>query len=255
MKNTIPYFYADLIAIMVPGTVLIAFIRITTLPMPEPWTDLISSMGSAQTVIIPILFAGLAYVFGTLLEALLSSFLEKIYVLAFDRALSKKYSRLYKEPKDIKIENIRPPEDLSRASFGHLISSPSDREKQAIPHIVRFHSEAKMCFSSVIIFCAFILLAVADKYTTYHLIRYIENASLWLFLMVFIILVLLATAYQRLQSRAWYVMRTIERSAAEKEAPDATKALRDELIAFCNSKKIKDTFNKANSYNIKKQSD
>ena len=176
-----------------------------------------------------------------------------MYILAFGCALSNKYSRLYQVPNDLKMENIRSVKDLSRASFGHLISSPSDHEKQAIPHIVRFHSEAKMCFSSVVILCAFLVLAIADKYTTYQLIRDIENASLWLFIIVFTILVLVGTTYQRLQSRALFVMRTIERSAAEKDSSEATKALRDELLAFCNSKKMKGTSNQASSADAKKQ--
>ena len=253
MENTIPYFYADLTARMVPGAVLISLIRITTLPIPKPWIDFICSLGSAQAVIIPILFAGLAYVLGTVLEALLNSILEKMYILAFGCALRNKYSRLYQEPNEVKIENIRSAKDFSRASFGHLISSPSDHEKQAIPHIVRFHSEAKMCFSSVIVLCAFLVLAIVDKYTNHQLIRDIENAPLWLFIIVLTVLVLVFTTYQRLQSRALFVTRTIERSAAEKDSSEATKALRDELLAFCNSKKMKGTSNQANSADAKKQ--
>lgn len=254
MRNTIPYFYADLIARMVPGAVLISLIGITTLPTPKPWLDFISNLGSAQVVIIPIVLAGLAYILGTLLEALMSSIIENIYILAFGRALSKKYSRLYQEPNNVEIKNIRSAKDLSRASFGHLISSPSDREKQAIPHIVRFHSEAKMGFSCIIILCAFLALAIADKHTTSHLINNdIENASLWLFIIVFTIVVFLVTTYQRLQARALFVMRTIERSAAEKDSSEATKALRDELLAFCDSKKMKGTSNQANSADAKIQ--
>ena len=185
---------------------------------------------------------------GTVLEALLNSILEKIYIFAFSRALSNNYSRLYQEPNELKVENnIRSPKDLSRASFGHLISSPSDHGKQAIPHLVRYHSEAKMCFSSVIILCAFLVFAIADKFTTYQLIRDIENAWLWLFVILFTILVLLGTTHQKLKTRAWFVMRTIERSAAENDSSEANKALRDELLAFCNSKKMKGTSNQANS--------
>jgi hypothetical protein len=220
---------------MVPGTVLIALIRITTFPMPKPWTDFISSLGSAQAVIVPILFAGLVYVLGTVLEALLSSILEHFYILAFGRA-PKKYSPLYSISNDVKKDNIRSAKDLSRSSFGHLITSPSDYEKQAIPHIVRFHSEAKMCFSTVMVLFAFLALTIADKYTNHQLIINIENASLWLLIMILTIPALIHTTYQRLQSRAWFILRTIERSVAEKDS-EATKKLRDELLAFCNLKK------------------
>jgi len=248
MGKTIPYFYADLIARMVSGAVLISLIGITALHMPKPWVDFICNLDSAaQAVMIPILFAGLAYVLGTVLEALLNSILDKIYIHAFGSA-SKKYSPLYQKPNDVQMENIRSAKDLSRASFGHLIVSPSDHEKQAIPHIVRFHSEAKMGFSSAIILCAFLVLTIADKYTTYQLIRRdIENASLWLFIIGFTILALVATTYQRLQSRAWFVIRTIERSAAEENSSKASKELRNELLVFCHSKKTKGTSNQANS--------
>ena len=108
MGNTIPYFYADLIARMVPGSVLISLIGITTLPMPKPWVDFISNLGSAQAVLIPILLAGLAYVLGTVLEALLNPILEKIYIFAFNRVLSRKiYSRLYQMPNNVEIKEIR----------------------------------------------------------------------------------------------------------------------------------------------------
>lgn len=239
MRNTMPYFYADLIARMVPGTVLIALIRITTLPMPEPWIVFFSSLGSAQAVVVPILFAGLAYVLGTVLEALLSSFHEQVYILAFYCALRNKYSCLYQESNEDEKKNIniRSAKDLSRASFGHLISAPSDNEKQAIPHIVRFHSEAKMCFSSVIVLFSFLVLAIANKCTNHQLIsRDIENASLWLVIIILTIVVLVITNYQRLRSRALFITRTIERSAAEEGSSDATKKLRDELLAFCNQK-------------------
>ena len=253
MGNTIPYFYADLIARVVPGSVLISLIGITTLPMPKPWVDFISNLGSAQAVLIPILLAGLAYVLGTVLEALLNPILEKIYIFAFNRALSRKiYSRLYQMPNNVEIKEIRSAKELSRASFGHLISSPSDREKQSIPHIVRFHSEAKMCFSTVIILCAFLVLAVANKYTTCQLIsNEIVSASVWLLIIVFIIVALVATTYQRLRTRALFVMRTIERSAAEEDSSMATKLLRDELLAFCDSKKIRRTSNQANAADAK----
>lgn len=252
MGNAIPYFYADLIARMVPGAVLISLMRLTTLPIPKPWVDFISNLGSAQAVIIPILLAGLAYTLGTVLEALLNAILEKIYIRAFDSALSKKYSRLYRDPNSIQTKNPRSPKDLSRASFGYLISSPSDREKQSIPHIIRFHSEAKMGFSTVIILSTFLVLAAADKCTTYQLInKEIEMGSVWLVIIFIIIIALVVTTYQRLQTRALFIMRTIERSAGENDASDAIKKLRDELIVFCDFEKGKQSSNGANSADTK----
>jgi len=236
MGKTIPYFYADLIARIVPGTVLIALVSITTLPIPKPWVDFVNSSVSGKAVIVPILFAGLAYVFGTILEALLSSALEWFYCFTFDRALREKYTPLYPENNDTEQKDIRPAKDLSRASYGHLICASTDNEKLAIPHIVRFHSEAKMCFSSATILFIFILLALAHKCSCLHLIKHIDNALIWLFIIVFTVPVLLLTTYQRLQSRAWFITRTIERSAAE-DGSEATKTLCRELLTFCRKNK------------------
>ena len=238
MGKTIPYFYGDLIARMVPGTILVALIKITALPTPQPWTDFMRSLGNAHAVIVPILLAGLVYVLGTVLEALLSSILERYFVFAFTKA-SSKYTPLYPIPDYIKDLDVKKAVDLSRASFGHLIASPSDSEKQAIPHLVRFHAEAKMCFSSAIVLVAFLVLATALKLTNHQWLLNIEKASLWLSIMVLAVPVLAYTAYQRLQSRALYVFRSIERSVAEKEV-EATKKLRDDLLALCrkNNKRI-----------------
>jgi hypothetical protein len=213
-------------------------LTITTLATPKSLVDAVKLLGSAQAVIIPILFAGLVYLLGTILEALLSSILERVYIHAFGRALRKRYSPLYHYQKqnEVKTDNIRSAKDLSRATHGHLISSPSEYEKQAIPHIVRFHSEAKMCFSSGIVLFGLLVLAIADNYADRQLIINIEGASLWLCIIAVTILALLATSYQRLQSRAWFIARTIERSAAETDSPEFTRALRDELLAFRKSK-------------------
>lgn len=233
MGKIIPYFYTDLIARMVPGTVLIALVSITTLPVPKQWVAIFERLGSAQGVMVPILFAGLAYVSGTVLASLLSYLLEWCHIVPFKCAL-KKHTTRYKRTSGDSEKPRREAKELLREAFGYLITSDLDDEKQAIPHLLRYHSEGKMCFSSMIILSAFLVLAIVDN-SSYQLIRDVGIDYTWLLTILFLtILSLLYTTYEKLRDRVTFMVKTIERSVATDGSRRTAKGIRDELLSFRN---------------------
>lgn len=232
MKNTGSFVYFDLFARLVPGTILLALVKLTNLTIPKPWKEVMSGLGPAQPVLVPILFIGLAYVVGMALEVLLSAVLGRFNILAFSSALTK-YTPIYAASKAVKQGTPRPARELARASSGYLLSAPLDNEKPAILYISRFYTESKMCFSLVIVLFAFIALSIANNFLYHPIMMNIDHIFPWLLIMLLAIPILLYIAYQRLQNRAWFILRTIERSATEQEC-EANKMLRDELLTYCN---------------------
>jgi len=230
MAASIPFFYADLIARMIPGAVFLALIRLTALETPEPWAE---SIGPGDTVLVPLIYAGLAYLIGTALEVLLSRPLERIYIRAF-KAASRTYAWTYDVPKNQATIPVRTAEQLSRASFGPLIVGASEKESQTISHVVRFHSEAKMCFGISVVFLTVLLVQALDDWLGVQLMRTFEQDDIWRSILVMGFPLLLYCTYQRLESRARFILRAVERLGGEWEST-ALLSLRDELRAFSQS--------------------
>jgi hypothetical protein len=229
MGSAIPFFYADLIARVIPGAAVLALLQLTNLVAPLPWR--FPDFGSAEPVVVPLLYGGLAYVIGGAFEFLSSGLLESLYVSAFRRA-SKTFPWTYSpKPEGGKTREAR---DLSRASFGHLIVNISGKETQAISHVIRFHSEAKMCFALSFILAAFFVAIIVDSFLPGDVIvAEIDGSGVWLVILVLTIPVMFFCAYQRLVGRARFVLRAIERLASEEEFT-SFQSLRDELRRFSN---------------------
>jgi hypothetical protein len=229
MGRAIPFFYADLIARMVPGAVALALVQLANLQLPTAWTP--PSFGGADPVLLPIIYGGMAYVVGTLLEVTLSAPLEFIYHRAFTCAASthawsdavtltkstdwrSRFRRFLRTLFCLKIATQA--SHLSRASFGHLIVAVTDREQQAVPHLIRFHSEAKMCAGILtLVLVTAVFVGPAD----------------WYGILAVSVAVLAYTTFQRLLSRARFVIRTIDRLAEPNGADGATR-LRKEICEF-----------------------
>lgn len=226
--DAIPFFYADLIARMIPGAISLALLRLIALKPPQPWADF--STGSGNAVLLPLLYAGMAYVIGTVLEVLLSRPLESIYVCAFTSA-AKTHAWTYELPQGKTTSDTRTAEFLSRASFGQLIVATADKESQVVAHLVRFHSEAKMCFTVSWLFVGFLALTFIQKCVDAAIIKPLDHNIVWLFILLLSIPVLVYVTYERLKSRARFILRAIERLAGENRS-GALVTLRDQLRSF-----------------------
>lgn len=229
--KSIPFFYADLIARMFPGGVFLALSLISTLEIPSSWSDFCNAGKMAGSVVMcPLIFAGLAYIVGTLLEVLLSSRLEKKYIKAFKKTL-KTHAWITESAK--RIVEPRPTKNLSRATFGLLIVPGTDKEREAASHLIRFHSEAKMTYSLTWIFGIFIPIILLDTCFNFNIIY---EQFYWILIFIILIPLLLKVTKHRLESRARFVLRTIELLEQEKEEENISKLL-DELK--CKAKRIK----------------
>ena len=216
---------------MIPGAVSLALLRLTTLKLPQPWAEF--STGSGDAVLLPLLYAGLAYMIGTVLEVLLNPPLERIYVRAFASA-SKTHAWIHDASQHANRE-VKSAEYLSRASFGQLIVATSEKENQIISHIVRFHSEAKMCFAVSALLSGFLALVAIQTGSCIAVIKPVEHNIVWCFILVLVIPALVYATYNRLESRARFMLRAIERLADENGSP-ALITLRNQLRAFAQNK-------------------
>ncbi len=225
MVSAIPFFYADLIARIVPGAIALALLALTTFEVPQQW--ILPTTLPAHVVLIPVLYAGVAYVIGTVLEVALSRPLECLYELAFTAAArTHAWSDGARDNR-----TARTARELSRATFGQFIVGTPDSENQAIAHVVRFHSEAKMCAATAFLVVAAIGLAFIDWASGVALVRPEGHNVFRLWLLIPALVLLVYSAHQRLESRARFVIRAIDRVAADK--PSSTwSVLRDQVRAL-----------------------
>jgi hypothetical protein len=100
----------------------------------------------------PLIFAGLAYMIGTIFEVLLNPILETLFAGAFSKALKTHSWGSDDEETQQDEADYKDIKDLSRAAFGLLIVTTNDSEREAVSHLIRFHSEAKMTFTVAWIF-------------------------------------------------------------------------------------------------------
>lgn len=230
MFKTIPFFYADLIARMIPGAVFLALLQLTTLKPPSGWVELRKIEGAA--VFIPLLYLGLTYLLGTILEAGLSHFLERFYIWEFTRAC-RNHAWLQCVTRDqtqgaTKDETQCDLAYLSRATFGYFIVASEESENQVVSHLVRFHSEAKMCFSILFLLFAFLLLNIICMFFDCVILRAIDEKEVWFGFQLLGIIILLYTTHQRLSGRARFILRAVDRFSSEKRSLVITR-LHDQL--------------------------
>jgi hypothetical protein len=55
-----PYFFYDLTARVVPGSMFLALLFLIRVPAPEPWTELLWNNHTAAEVLRPVVLVGLA---------------------------------------------------------------------------------------------------------------------------------------------------------------------------------------------------
>ncbi|HEX9365017.1 MAG TPA: hypothetical protein VF921_00235 [Vicinamibacterales bacterium] len=76
--NSIPFFYYDLTARIAPGMLAIALLRLTTFGFPPPWRAwpaLHYALG--QPVLLPLIYGGVAYLIGMVLDVMLGQMLRQ----------------------------------------------------------------------------------------------------------------------------------------------------------------------------------
>lgn len=240
MNLRIPYFYVDLIARMVPGAVMLLLLKFSPLVPSNIWPTEISGSEHADVVIIPILFACLSYVIGTVFETLLAPRLENKQICEFEKA-ARDYAWTYAMPREgeseKQIKNIfEKSEHLSRASFNYLAVYKSEAERAVMSHIMRTHAEAKMCYSLSLILAFFsIVILVCLKLDFWTMPGSKKNAIVAFIVLCIAAIGLWFTISTRLKNRGLFAFRAIERFAADKEASQTVRTLRDQLWLYSKS--------------------
>lgn len=94
--NTIPFFYYDVLARMIPGGLLLALLRVAGLRTPACLAGVVTGQEPWKAVIMPLIVAAMAYLLGALLDGIFrfSTLAEKFgrrqyqLVLSADKGLS-----------------------------------------------------------------------------------------------------------------------------------------------------------------------
>lgn len=208
--KSIPFFYADLIARMFPGGVFLALLQMNVFEWPDSWSNFCKNT-DGSVVMCPLIFAGLAYMIGTLFEVLLNPKLEDQFTKAFETAL-KSHLLVTDDKEDLTdTKSYKDIKDLSRATFGLLIVTTNENEREAVSHLIRFHSEAKMTFSIAWIFGIWITIIMLDECLKWQFISIGGNLYCWVLGSASLIYFLYKVTMNRLESRARFMFRTIER--------------------------------------------
>jgi hypothetical protein len=156
--NTIPFFYYDLLARMIPGGLLLALLRVAKLRAPCPWPVLLSGQESWKAVVVPLIFAAGAYMAGALLDGLFRWI-----------GIAEKFGRRQYETVLDANKGLRPvPPRASEAKFQHdawqwLALGKSNATAFSLAH--RFQAESRLFNLSAVPAAALIGLSVAERFT------------------------------------------------------------------------------------------
>lgn len=66
--NTIPYFYFDITARIIPGGLLLALLKVMGMHASSPWPDLFAGQEAWKAATVPLVFLGAAYLLGIVLD-------------------------------------------------------------------------------------------------------------------------------------------------------------------------------------------
>ncbi len=138
MKESIPFFYYDILSKLIPGGLTIAVLGIIGLKVPGPWSALLAKQEPWMVVVLPLVLASSAYGFGGLLDAIFrlkfaEGFGEKHYF-----ASRKKYNRPDLLPSNAGQENFH----YDAWQWLALIAAQENPSAFSLAH--RFQAEARL---------------------------------------------------------------------------------------------------------------
>lgn len=220
MGSIIPFFYYDLFARVAPGALVIALLDLVSIRWPKPWTEWsawLHSGGSAQTVLLPIVYGGIVYIIGLGQDVLLSWALWWLYRRGFRRATLAYH---WCTPVGGSHEGGIPIDRLSKWSFDcYLIRTALDLPTEQ-PHALRFHAEAKFFVHSAFTLLSFVLFGCIDHLLKLHLIESM-NFGWWVAIAIFIPLLFIG-ARKRALRRANQILSYIDHFREAKTDPQLT---------------------------------
>jgi hypothetical protein len=139
--NTIPFFYYDVLARMIPGGLLLALLRAVGLRAPAPWPDLLTGQEAWKAVLVPLVLAAMAYLLG----ALMDGFFRFFFKLA-ERFGRRQYQTVISEQVGLR---PMPPGASSVKNFQHdlwqwlaLVAGPENTAAFSLAH--RFQAESRL---------------------------------------------------------------------------------------------------------------
>src|SRR5690349_1222824 len=137
--ESIPFFYYDIVARIIPGGILLA---IVLLRQPELRT-FFSGEESWKTAAVPLAMAGASYMIGVLFEVFFSDWLfwRRVSDVSFRKAVaSHNWSSRMRKPKPKVKEAAR---RYRREAWSYLVLAGKRDDAQAFAHAHRFWAEAK----------------------------------------------------------------------------------------------------------------
>lgn len=143
--ESIPFFYYDIVARIIPGGLVVAILALT---QPEVST-FFSGGESWKTAAVPLALAGASYMVGVLLEVLFSDwgFWEGVGDESFQLAIGN-YSWSSTMPKP-KLDDLEQSRRYRNKAWSYLVLAGKEDQAQAFAHAHRFWAEAKMCLHCV----------------------------------------------------------------------------------------------------------
>ncbi len=168
MSKIIPWFYSDLLSRIAPGALSLALLGLAIPTAGKEFSEWLSgTCGSANVVLAPLVYVGIAYVIGLLYETYLNPVTDRtVFRWAFRTAL--------------KMVPLKTPctrstqdptlKDLTHRSVAVFHVVTTERKSAEFDHVTRFHAEGKMFFFMLLPLIAFTLLiasgAVAPDWLT-----------------------------------------------------------------------------------------
>lgn len=223
MDKTVPFFYYDIFARIVPGGLLIAVASLFDIGWPKPLMDWISWLhqsGTTQAVLFPLIYGGAAYVFGASLDILLAKILRYFYRDGFRNALLR--YRWFSNPltsssdRDLNDRDLNI-DTLSKWSFDSYLVTTTMELPAELPHTLRFHAEAKCYFHSASILGVFAVAALTNNLLDIPCLPSI--ALIPSLLMLAFAILLLVVSRSRAERRADQILSFIDHFGSAKNHP------------------------------------
>jgi hypothetical protein len=158
--NTIPFFYFDILARMIPGGLLLGLLRGANLQAPCPWPTLLAGQESWKAVIVPLIFAASAYLLGALLDGVFRW-----------TTLAEKFGRQQYEKVLVENKGLRPiPATATAQKFQHdawqwlaLVVGQKNAAAFSLAH--RFQADSRLFVLSSVPASGLVGLSIAQRLT------------------------------------------------------------------------------------------
>ena len=151
MKDTIPFFYYDILARIVPGAATLATLLSISDKIPESWKMLFNGAETWKAVVVPLVLGALSYVIGVVYEAIYhASGVKLVEFRAGDRDFDDAWQKFVgSSPKNAKLlaETTREQRNNFRFRIWEKLTLEGGRSQEmglVFAHCHRFQAEYKM---------------------------------------------------------------------------------------------------------------